>query len=136
MDEDVLDVKRWIQYAQEDYDSAVAMAKAIGNPYSPRKVCYDCQQSAEKILKAYMIAKEGTRSKMHDLEKLLRMCEKHSSDFNGLETACLELDTYVTETRYPSDKNLTMDDMNDALKYAGEILEFTKSKLAEMGFGA
>ncbi|GBU21731.1 hypothetical protein R80B4_01631 [Fibrobacteres bacterium R8-0-B4] len=48
MNDDILDVKEWIQYAQEDYDSAVAFEK-LGNPYAPRIVCNHCQQSAEKI---------------------------------------------------------------------------------------
>jgi len=45
MGDDILDVAEWIQYAQEDYDGAVNIAKTL-NPYSPRHVCYLCQQSA------------------------------------------------------------------------------------------
>ncbi|MCL2184065.1 MAG: HEPN domain-containing protein [Chitinispirillia bacterium] len=63
---------------------------------------------AEKILKAYSIAKDGTRIKEHDLEKLLRRCERHLPDFNDFTSACSILDTYISKTRYPSTKKLTV----------------------------
>jgi hypothetical protein len=39
------------------------------------------------------------------------------------------------DTRYPPKLSLAESDMKQALNYARKILEFTKSKLAEMGFG-
>jgi len=134
MDDDILDVIEWIQYAQEDYNTAEAMASALGNPYSSRQVCFSCQQAAEKILKAYSIAKEGARIKEHDLNVLLKKCESYTFDFNSLKTACTVLNTHIRKSRYPSGKKLTDMDMKDALKYADEILIFTKAKLKEMGY--
>jgi HEPN domain-containing protein len=135
MDEDILDVKKWIRYAQEDYDLTDTITKA-NHPYSARHVCYLCQQSAEKVFKAYMIAKEGTRIKEHDLNILRKKCERYSPDFDVLKFSCSVLNEHITKSRYPSNSELTEVDMKEALKCAGEILEFTKSKLAEMGFGA
>jgi HEPN domain-containing protein len=133
MNDDILDVTEWIQYAQEDYDCAVSIAKT-GNPYAPRIACNHCQQSAEKILKAYTIAKEGTRVKRHDLVMLLKQCGRHSPDFSELDTACSRLDLYITESRYPSGMKLTESDMNQALDLAHKILEFTKLKLKDLGY--
>jgi len=133
MNDDILDVKEWIRYAQEDYNSAVTFSKT-GDQCVPRIVCNHCQQSAEKILKAYIIAKEGTRVKTHDLVVLLRSCKRHASDFDVLDTACPVLDMYITESRYPSGMELTDLEMNQALNYAYNILEFTKSKLKDLGY--
>ena len=133
MNDDILDVKEWIQYAQEDYDCAVAIAKT-NNPYAPRIGCNHCQQSAEKILKAYMIAKEGMRIKTHDLGILSERCKRHASDFDELDTACSILDMYIIDSRYPSGMKLTVSDMNQALDHARKILEFTKSKLKDLGY--
>ncbi|GBU23337.1 hypothetical protein R80B4_03254 [Fibrobacteres bacterium R8-0-B4] len=91
MDEDIFEVKKWIQFAHEDYKSAVARAKTVGNPYSPRQVCYDCQQAAEKILKAYTIAKDGARNKEHRLDVLLISCRQHSEDFDTPRSRLLNL---------------------------------------------
>ena len=133
MNDDILDVKEWIQYAQDDYDCAVLIANT-NNPYAPRIVCNHCQQSAEKILKAYTIAKEGARVKKHNLVMLLKQCRQHAPDFDGLDTACSRLDLYITESRYPSGTKLTDSDMNQALDHARNILDFTKSKLKDLGY--
>jgi len=47
MNDDILDVKEWIQYAQDDYDCAVLIAKT-NNPYAPRIACNHCQQSVSR----------------------------------------------------------------------------------------
>jgi len=133
MNDDILDVGEWVRYAQDDYDCAVVIAKT-NNPYSPRKACYDCQQSAEKILKAYTIAKDGTRIKEHDLRVLLRQCKRHASDFSELDIACSALNMYISISRYPLGTKLTVSDMNQALDHAHKILEFTKSKLKDLGY--
>jgi HEPN domain-containing protein len=131
---DNLDVKEWIKYAEEDYAAAIAMAKSLGNPYSPRKVCYDCQQSAEKILKAYTIARGNILNKTHNLDLLLDECVTHSADFESLRKICQPLTLYVAITRYPPLMKVDESDMNQAIKDASQILEFTKSKLKEMGY--
>jgi HEPN domain-containing protein len=97
-------------------------------------VCYDCQQSAEKIFKAYTLAQNGARNKEHRLDVLLIRCRQHSCDFDTLRVACSALNEHITKSRYPSDKEITAEDMSDALKYASDILEFTKSKLKELGY--
>jgi HEPN domain-containing protein len=133
MNDDALDVKEWILYAQEDYDCAVVIAMT-DNPYSPRIACGLCQQSAEKILKAYMIAKEETQIETRDLAVLLKQCEQYSPDFDEYNTACSVLDMYATESRRLSGMKLTETDMNKALDHALNILEFTKSKLKDLGY--
>jgi len=134
MANDSLNAAEWVQYAQEDYNLAVMIVKTHSPyPVPIRIVCYQCQQSVEKILKAYMIAKEGERTKTHDLEKLLEQCIYHSSDFSGFDTACATLSTYVAASRYPSNMNLTESRMKEAMKDAFQILEFVKSKLRELG---
>jgi HEPN domain-containing protein len=134
MGNDNLNVAEWVQYAQEDYNLAVTIVKTHSPyPVPIRIVCYQCQQSAEKILKAYMIAKEGERTKTHDLEKLLEQCARHSSDFSRFDTACATLSTYVAASRYPSNMGLTELRMKQAMRDAFRILEFVKSKLRELG---
>jgi len=133
MDNDILNPDLWVQYAQDDYSAAVCLAEAY-NPHIPRTVCFLCQQSVEMILKAYLIAKNGTRPKDHDHSLLLRECRQYSSDFDRFIVACSTLKTYITATRYPSDKCITKSDMERALNDSYEILEFTKSKLRELGY--
>jgi HEPN domain-containing protein len=87
----------------------------------------------KKILKAYIIAKENILIKIHDLDDLIDKCEKHNPEFGEFKEACENLTLYTT-VRYPPFGNLTEQDMMQALKDAQNVLGFTMSKLAEMGF--
>jgi HEPN domain-containing protein len=121
-------VQKWVRRAQMDFDSA---AKLVETRFEPpiEVVCYLCQQSAEKILKAYTIAKTNARSTSHKLEDLLDACVPHSAEFNTLRSCCLSLSPYATLARYPSIIEPTEQHMKMALKDASKILEVTKSEL-------
>jgi len=133
MSTDSFDVEKWIHFAQMDFDSAVALSEKFRPPLEI--VCYHCQQSAEKILKAYIIAKTNTLTKTHVLVDLLNICVQYSADFDCFKNTSINLTAYIALTRYPSNIDLTEQAMKQALKDAQDILEFTKSKLAEIGFG-
>jgi HEPN domain-containing protein len=133
MSADSFDVEKWIHFAQMDFDSAVALAEKFRPPLEI--VCYHCQQAAEKILKAYIIAKTNTLTKTHVLVDLLNTCVQYSAEFDVFKNTSISLTAYIALTRYPSSIDLTEQAMTQALKDAQDILEFTKSKLAEMGFG-
>jgi len=133
---DSLDVNEWIRFAQMDYDAAKNIA-ILHNPVPLEIVCYHCQQSAEKVLKAYAIAKGEPIIKTHDLETILEQCVRHDEQFDILAEQCPELTSYVTFSRYPvGDDEVNEHDMKTALKYAFDIIEFTKSKLSELGYGS
>jgi len=123
------DVSEWVRVSREDFN----VASLLGDVPYLAPACYHCQQSAEKILKAYLIAKESKLTKTHELDELVKQCEKYSPDFGNFKNACAELTQYATATRYPPTTELTEFMMKQAIKYAGKILNFTESKLKELG---
>jgi len=129
---DSLDVCKWINFAQNDFD----LARIASERFKPfiEGACYHCQQSAEKILKAYTIAQTGLRTKSHELEDLLDECIPYFAEFEKLRNACKDLEPYTILARYPADIEPTEYHMKKAIKDAGAILEFTKSKLKELGY--
>ncbi len=129
---DNLIVDEWIRYAQMDYDHVVKTVETH-YPIPIEIVCYHCQQSVEKILKAYIIAKDGSLIKTHDLNLLLRHISKYTSDFDCFKVACEKITTYISQSRYPSHIELTETEMRQAIKDTSLILNFTKSKLADIG---
>jgi len=133
MSDDCLDVNEWIKKAQGDYYAAGILA-ASDNPYVLPSACFHCQQCVEKIFKAYIIAKDGSFLKKHNLDELLNQCERHSSDFGDFIPACQILNTYEGTTRYPSDVYYSRPDTEKALEESYKILEFTKLKLKELGY--
>lgn len=134
MSVDNLDIQEWIRFAQMDYDSARKMADTF-HPVPIEIVCYHCQQSAEKILKAFVIANKGSPIKTHDLAILLKQCSLNTDAFEPYREACTALSSYAALSRYPSNVEITELQMNQALSYALEILEFTKARLAELYAG-
>jgi HEPN domain-containing protein len=132
MDKDELIVADWIKFAQEDLNAASMLADV---PYIV-PACYHCQQCVEKILKAYIIVKERILIKTHDLLFLIKECEKYSPDFSKFKDICSEITLY-TAIRYPVNRklrNLTVQDMRQALKDTRDLFEFTESKLKELGY--
>ncbi|GBU22518.1 hypothetical protein R80B4_02428 [Fibrobacteres bacterium R8-0-B4] len=133
MSTDSADVNKWIRFAQSDFDCAAAMAEKFRPPLEI--VCYHCQQAAEKILKAYIIAKTNALAeKNHHLKSLLKACAPYCAEFDNFRTVCDKLTPYITVTRYPATIEPTEQDMKLALKDAESVLEFTKAKLKEMGY--
>jgi len=130
---DSYDIKKWISFAQMDLDSAVALSERFRPPLEI--VCYHCQQTAEKILKAYIIASTNAPpQKTHELKDLLKVCVQYCADFDKFRAICGSLTSYIFLTRYPSNIDLTEYAMKQAIKDAGSVLEFTMSKLKEMGY--
>ncbi|MDR2592812.1 MAG: HEPN domain-containing protein [Chitinispirillales bacterium] len=127
-------VGEWIYLAQMDYDYALKSANTF-HPAPVEIICFHCQQAAEKILKGYIAANGDTPVKTHDLVVLIKYCKQYSSDFDNYADYCYTLTAYISDTRYPPKLSLEESDMKQALNHARKILEFTKSKLAEMGFG-
>ncbi len=66
-------ITEWIRFSDMDYDVARRMAKEF-YPVPLEVICYHCQQSAEKILKAYALEKEEPLIKTHNLDVLLNQC--------------------------------------------------------------
>jgi len=126
-------VNEWIYLAQMDYDHALKSSNTF-HPVPIEIICFHCQQAAEKILKAYIAANGSAPPKTHDLEILIERCKQQLFDFDNYIAVCDTLTTYVSDTRYPPTLALTEQHMKQALKDAQDILEFTKSKLKELGY--
>ena len=93
-------VAEWIQTAYDDYDSAKYL---FDRPHrKPLEIiCYHCQQSAEKSLKAFLCANNVDIPKTHDTGILNQHCSEIDDKFSNFQKLCEELTIYATETRYP-----------------------------------
>jgi HEPN domain-containing protein len=124
-----LDVNDWINSTQEDlvivsFGSQVPMLAST---------CYHCGLAVEKMLKAYLIAKESKLTKTHDLDVLIEKCEKHSPDFSKYRKICEDISVFSI-VRYPPDRNLTEQKMRKTIENTHEIVNFAMAKLKELGY--
>lgn len=64
-------------------------------------ICFHAQQAAEKLLKAYLVARGLIVPRTHDLLMLLGRCAEISQRFTTLQSECSLLNPYSVELRYP-----------------------------------
>lgn len=88
-------------------------------------VVYHTHQCAEKALKGYLTFKNDQPAKTHDLEFLLKLCEKHNRLFHLLQNDTKILNPYSVNSRYPDDYFfVTRKEAEYATKLAKKILDF------------
>lgn len=90
----------WVRKAEGDYLAAVALSRKRKIPLHDQ-VCFHCQQSAEKYLKARLEEAGIPSPKTHDLEKLLLLVTSVEPLWAALQTHLKRLTDYSVSFRYP-----------------------------------
>ncbi len=93
-------VDEWIEKAEADYRSAVALNRKRKEPVHD-VVCYHCQQCSEKYLKAYIADKGSNPPRIHDLEDLLSEYASYDATLLRYRNQAIILDPYGILIRYP-----------------------------------
>lgn len=113
--------KEWFDRAQHDWNTANFILDM--RPVPVEIVCYHCQQAVEKSLKGYLVAQGiETVPRTHDLPQLCQLCMEKDSQFSSALEACSYLTIFATQTRYPSQIDLSDVEMNRALSYTKDTL--------------
>jgi HEPN domain-containing protein len=93
-------ISEWLKKADEDYLFAEKHLKDEESFFAP--LCFHCHQSAEKYLKAYLIARGWGLKKTHDLIILLSHAVTYEQSLTILSEEVKRLNAYYIETRYPT----------------------------------
>jgi HEPN domain-containing protein len=125
---------------KEWYDMAVmdlGVAKHLDATYYPKPIeiiCYHCQQSAEKAVKALIVSygAEGGMPKLHDISFLLDQIKKKVSIEEKYYDYADTLTPYGVSIRYPNELFLEERHAKEAIRFADEILTWVKSNITEM----
>ena len=120
-------VAEWIKFSDIDLATAKHLYETM-RPIPLEIICYHCQQSAEKILKAFLIYSGVKPARTHDLEPLRKECVKIDKTFNEITEKCARLSDYSSQPRYPMEIVITDEDTRLALQDSKEISEFVKGK--------
>lgn len=95
-------VTKWMEMAQSDL--AYAQASLALDESFRDKICFHCQQAAEKALKALLVASEIRFPKTHDLRALLSLLSSAEvGDIVRPLSEIVDLNDYAVELRYPDD---------------------------------
>ncbi len=120
-------IAEWIQKAEDDYENALYLLRRRKRP-SPAMVCYLCQQSAEKYLKAFLMKHNVDFERTHNLKDLNESCAKLDGSFDFITDWLKVLNPYATETRYPG-RAFEIKEAREAVATAKQIRKFIRPKL-------
>ena len=97
---------------------------------APSTVCFLSQQMAEKFLKGYLVYNEKELLKIHDLDKLIKLCEEIDNSFIEIEDRTKNLSDFYISTRYPGDyPEFTWSMAEKAFESADIIKKFVLEKI-------
>jgi HEPN domain-containing protein len=123
-------VQDWLKFARE---SLLLARSGMEEDYAPyHTICFLCQGSTEKYLKAFLIWNGWELKKIHDLQDLLAFCIDFDSRFEYLKEECALLNEYITEARYPGDlpfDSIGKDDAQEAIMAGEKIEKFVLEKM-------
>lgn len=129
------DAKRWLE--QAEYDFKVANNNFNSKFYS--YVCFMCEQTAQKALKAFLIYKGERYVWEHSIQELARKASKYESKFGKLIDTGMILDKFYIPTRYPDAlappavpyKSYRKEDALEAIKLTEKIIRAVKKELVK-----
>lgn len=123
-------IDEWLAKAENDFQFAQIILAEEKEYYD--QICFHFQQSAEKFLKAYILAHGLGFEKTHDLPLLLQRCFVKDNAFESLKSNCGYLNAFYIHSRYPMDWPVptTRDKAQRALDAAEQIRALVRSRLS------
>jgi HEPN domain-containing protein len=119
-------VSGWIRKAESDLAN---LQLCIDADQALDTACFHAQQAAEKYLKAYLCAYGIDFPFIHNLEKLIELCEQQTPGFNTIKLAGQSLTPFAVELRYDAEFWPSIDDARQALNAATTIKVFIVERL-------
>ncbi len=120
-------VEAWVKKAEDNYISAIDLSRRRKNRV-PDVICNQCQQSAEKYLKALLVRHALAVPKIHDLEDLADLIVRVEPDIRLIDTFLVQLNPYGVDIRYPGPAT-TDNDAKEAVIAMREVRRFVRARL-------
>ena len=118
--------REWVGKAEDDYQH-VLKTLAGSEPFHDQ-VCFHCQQSAEKYLKALLEELGQAVPRTHDLEYLLALLKPHHPSLRSYKRGLSFLTGFAVGTRYPM-FHATKRQSVAALRWAGRVRDACRAIL-------
>lgn len=120
-------VEEWIYKAEEDFESAVYLAKKDKKAV-PDSVCFHCQQCIEKYLKAFLISNDIEPPGIHDLQRLRAICSEADESFEEVSGELDILNAYAVNFRYPGEV-ATVEESHEAVLVMRKVRRFIRDRV-------
>lgn len=118
----------------DDFQARFAISRLSGGARSPAigHLRLSCQQSAEKVLKAYLTWHDRPLIRTHNLLELVATCAEIDDSFTNLRDAAVTLNPYAFRFRYPgSEIEPSSTQAEAAISFAEQVYAFVMDRLPE-----
>jgi HEPN domain-containing protein len=110
--------REWVRKAEKDYRLAKKLARG-SEPFHDQ-LCFHCQQSAEKYLKALLEERGIAVAKTHDLKKLFTTLQPHYPELRSVKRGLAFLTQFAVDTRYPG-RSASKREAEAALRWTEQV---------------
>ena len=118
--------REWVRKAESDYRLAAKLSRG-SEPFHDQ-LCFLCQQSSEKYLKALLEELGLSIPYTHVLDDLLTLLLPHHATLRPLRLGLRFLTRFAVRARYPG-KNATRRQSQAALRWARRVRDACRSLL-------
>jgi HEPN domain-containing protein len=121
-------VEQWLSRAQSNLDRA--RAGKVRDTILYEDLCFDCQQAAEKSLKAMLVAYDKESPHTHIIAHLLETLEQSGLEIPEDVKSSSDLTEYAVHTRYPGlYEPVTAKEFREALAVAEHVHEWVVANI-------
>jgi HEPN domain-containing protein len=126
--EKVAYIRKWFIKADHDLQTAVNERSIDTGEILTDTICYHCQQTVEKYLKAFLSWHDIDFKAVHDLVYLQQLCVKNDQDFQSLSLK--RLTDYAVKLRYPDDFYMpSLQEADSSIELAQAVKNFIRKKI-------
>lgn len=117
-------IAQWLEKAESDMTAATDLYRLRTKALDA--ICYHCQQTAEKYIKAVMVANSMDVPRTHNLPRLIGLLAAVARMDETRRREAAWLSEFAVEIRYPSEKSLALcpKDAARAIQAASDIRDF------------
>jgi len=123
-------VMEWLRRARSNLERA--RVGQISEEIVYEDLCFDCQQSAEKALKALLISLDKEFPWTHSIARLLELVSKAGIEIPAEVERVIDLTDYAVEARYPGEREpISEEEYEEALKLAEVVFDWVSKTIKE-----
>ena len=116
----------WLRRAKSNLERA--RVGKIKDEILYEDLCFDCQQSAEKALKALLISIDKEFPPTHSIARLLEIASETKTEIPAEIRKAIDLTDYAVKTRYPGESEpVTKEEYEEAVTIAETIYNWVSN---------
>ncbi len=124
-------VDEWLKRAHSNLERA--KAGKVAEEILFEDLCFDCQQTVEKSIKALLVYLDIEFEKIHSISKLLKQLEDAGITVPEEVKETAELSVYAVDTRYPGDYDpVTAPEYKLALAMAEKVIKWAEELIEQI----